>query len=98
ARRGGLVENPDTNLTGAVHLIQAVLPGMRRAGGGNILIIAPEWVGSGSPEASAYSASKAGLIALTKSLGRELAPENITVNAVAPGVIATPQLQVDAQN
>ena len=39
-----------------------------------------------------------GLIALTKTLGRELAPENITVNAVAPGVIDTPQLQVDADN
>ena len=48
--------------------------------------------------ATAYAASKAGLIALTKSLGRELAPENITVNAVAPGVIDTPQLQVDADD
>jgi len=53
---------------------------------------------TGWPEATAYSASKAGLIALTKTLGRELAPENITVNAVAPGVIDTPQLQVDADN
>jgi NAD(P)-dependent dehydrogenase (short-subunit alcohol dehydrogenase family) len=44
----------------------------------------------GWPQASAYSASKAGLIALTKTLGRELAPENITVNAVAPGVTDTP--------
>jgi NAD(P)-dependent dehydrogenase (short-subunit alcohol dehydrogenase family) len=88
----------DTNLAGAVHLIQAALPGMRRAGGGNIVIIASEWGVTGWPEASAYSASKAGLIALTKSLGRELAPENITVNAVAPGVTDTPQLQVDADN
>jgi NAD(P)-dependent dehydrogenase (short-subunit alcohol dehydrogenase family) len=88
----------DTNLAGTVYLIQAVLAGMRRAGGGNIVIIASEWGVIGWPEATAYSASKAGLIALTKTLGRELAPENITVNAVAPGVTDTPQLQVDADN
>jgi NAD(P)-dependent dehydrogenase (short-subunit alcohol dehydrogenase family) len=88
----------DTNLTGTFYLIQAVLPGMRRAGGGNIVIIASEWGVTGWPEATAYSASKAGLIALTKTLGRELAPENITVNAVAPGITDTPQLQVDADN
>jgi NAD(P)-dependent dehydrogenase (short-subunit alcohol dehydrogenase family) len=88
----------DTNLAGTFYLIQAVLPGMRRSGGGNIVIIASEWGVIGWPEATAYSASKAGLIALTKTLGRELAPENITVNAVAPGVIDTPQLQVDAEN
>ncbi|MGX9790123.1 SDR family NAD(P)-dependent oxidoreductase [Mycobacterium sp. MMS18-G62] len=88
----------DTNLAATFYLIQAVLPGMRRAGSGHIVIIASEWGVIGWPEASAYSASKAGLIALTKTLGRELAPENITVNAVAPGVIDTPQLQVDADN
>jgi NAD(P)-dependent dehydrogenase (short-subunit alcohol dehydrogenase family) len=88
----------DTNLAGTFHLIQAVLPGMRRTGGGNIVIITSEWGVIGWPEATAYSASKAGLIALTKTLGRELAPENITVNAVAPGVTDTPQLQVDADN
>jgi NAD(P)-dependent dehydrogenase (short-subunit alcohol dehydrogenase family) len=87
-----------TNLAGTFYLIQAVLAGMRRSGGGNIVIIASEWGVIGWPEATAYSASKAGLIALTKTLGRELAPESITVNAVAPGVIDTPQLQVDADN
>jgi NAD(P)-dependent dehydrogenase (short-subunit alcohol dehydrogenase family) len=86
----------DTNLAGTFRTIQAVLPGMRRAGGGNIVVIASEWGVIGWPEASAYSASKAGLIALTKTLGRELAREHITVNAIAPGVIDTPQLQVDA--
>lgn len=86
----------DTNLGGAFHLIQAVLPGMRRRGGGRIIVIASEGGLTGWPDASAYAASKAGLVALTKTLGRELAPEGIIVNAVAPGVIDTPQLQVDA--
>ena len=69
---------------------------MRRRGGGNIVIVTSEWGVTGWPRATAYASSKAGLIALTKSLGRELAHENITVNAVAPGVIDTPQLEVDA--
>src|SRR6478736_6496 len=47
-------------------------------------------------DGTAYAAAKAGLIALVKALGRELAPEGIIVNAVAPGVTDTPQLQVDA--
>ncbi|MCW2520353.1 MAG: dehydrogenase, short-chain alcohol dehydrogenase like protein, partial [Mycobacterium sp.] len=66
----------DTNLAGTFGLIQAVLPGMRRAGAGNIVVIASEWGVIGWPGASAYSASKAGLIALVKTLGRELAREN----------------------
>jgi NAD(P)-dependent dehydrogenase (short-subunit alcohol dehydrogenase family) len=88
----------DTNLSGTVYLVQAVLAGMRRRGGGNIVIIASEWGVTGWPNATAYAGSKAGLIALTKSLGRELAPEHITVNAIAPGIIDTPQLQVDADD
>jgi NAD(P)-dependent dehydrogenase (short-subunit alcohol dehydrogenase family) len=88
----------DTNLAGTVYLIQAVLAGMRDRGGGNIVIMSSEWGVIGWPNATAYSASKAGLIALTKSVGRELAPEGITVNAIAPGVIDTPQLQVDADD
>ncbi|TGD84550.1 SDR family oxidoreductase [Mycolicibacterium sp. CH28] len=86
----------DTNLGGTFHTIQAVLPGMRRLGGGRIVIVTSEWGVTGWPRATAYAASKAGLIALAKSLGRELARENIGVNAVAPGVIDTPQLEVDA--
>jgi NAD(P)-dependent dehydrogenase (short-subunit alcohol dehydrogenase family) len=52
----------------------------------------------GWPNATAYSASKAGLISLGKTLGRELAPENIITNVVAPGVTDTPQLGVDAND
>lgn len=88
----------DTNLGGTFHLIQAVLPGMRRRGGGRIVVISSEWGVTGWPEATAYSASKAGLISLVKTLGRELAPESIIVNAVAPGVTDTPQLEVDARS
>ncbi|WP_166909096.1 SDR family NAD(P)-dependent oxidoreductase [Mycobacterium sp. DL440] len=86
----------DTNLGGTFHLVQAVLPHMRRNGEGRIVVIASEWGVTGWPEATAYAASKAGLISLVKTLGRELAPEGIIVNAVAPGVTDTPQLQVDA--
>lgn len=86
----------DTNLGGTFFLIQAVLPYMRDAGAGRIVVITSEWGVTGWPEATAYSAAKSGLISLVKTLGRELAAEHIIVNAVAPGVTDTPQLQVDA--
>ena len=87
----------DTNLGGTFHLVQAVLPGMRRSGGGRIVVIASEWGVTGWPRATAYAGSKAGLVSLVKTLGRELAPEGIIVNAIAPGVTDTPQLEVDAE-
>ena len=86
----------DTNLGGTFWLVQAVVPGMRRKGAGRIVVTCSEWGVIGWPRATAYSASKAGLVALVKTLARELAPEGIIVNGIAPGVIDTPQLQVDA--
>lgn len=86
----------DTNLGGTFYLVQAVLPYMRDLGAGRIVVVASEWGITGWPEASAYAAAKSGLISLVKTLGRELAPDHIIVNAVAPGVTDTPQLQVDA--
>lgn len=86
----------DTNLGGTFLLIRAALHGMRRTGSGRIVVISSEWGVIGWPDATAYCASKAGLVSLTKTLGRELGPEGIIVNAIAPGVIDTPQLQVDA--
>ncbi len=86
------------NLSGHIDLISTVLPGMRRQGKGRIVIIASLWGISGWENATGYSASKSALIALTRSLGRELAPERIYVTAVAPGIIDTPQLQVDADD
>ena len=88
-----------TNLLGTFALTQEAVRAMRAHGdGGRIIIISSEWVVTGWPNASAYAASKAGLISLVKCLGRELAPEGILVNAIAPGVIDTPQLQVDADD
>lgn len=88
----------ETNLSGTFHLVQSVLPGMRQLGRGRIVIMSSYWGLIGWPNATAYAASKAGLIAFTKSLGRELAPDGIVVNAICPGVIATPQLEIDASD
>jgi 2-hydroxycyclohexanecarboxyl-CoA dehydrogenase len=88
----------ETNLSGTFYLVRSVLPGMRRLGGGRLVIISSEWGIIGWPNATAYAASKAGLISLGKILGRELAPENIITNVIAPGVIDTPQLENDARD
>jgi 3-oxoacyl-[acyl-carrier protein] reductase len=63
---------------------------MREAGWGRIVNIASIAGKEGNPKLSAYSASKAAVIGLTKSVGKELATENVLVNAIAPAVIATP--------
>ena len=88
----------DVNLTGHFRLIQAVIPAMRAAGHGRIVIIASGWGVIGHPNATAYAASKAGLIALTKGLGRELGPQGILANGIAPAFIDTEQLRVDADD
>lgn len=86
----------DVNLSGTFFAVRRALPGMRRAGRGRIVIVSSYWGICGWPHATGYCASKAGLIALGRTLGRELAPEGILSNVVAPGVIDTPQLDVDA--
>lgn len=88
----------EVNLSGHFRLVQAVIPHMRAAGGGRIVLIASGWGVIGHPNATAYAASKAGLIALAKGLGRELAPDGIVTNAIAPSYIDTEQLQVDADD
>jgi NAD(P)-dependent dehydrogenase (short-subunit alcohol dehydrogenase family) len=90
--------NVDVNLSGTFFLVRAVVPEMRRRGGGRITIIASEFGVIGWANATAYAASKAGLMSLTKTLGRELGPERILVNAIAPGIMDTPQLDVDAED
>jgi len=88
----------DVNLSGHFRVIQAVVPGMRAQGHGRIVIISSGWGVIGHPNATAYAASKAGLIALTKGLGRELGPQGILTNAIAPSFIDTEQLRVDADD
>jgi 2-dehydro-3-deoxy-L-rhamnonate dehydrogenase (NAD+) len=79
----------EINLTGPFHCCRAVIPHLLRNGYGRIVNIASIAGKEGNPNAAHYSASKAGLIALTKSLGKELATSNIVVNAVTPAAIAT---------
>lgn len=86
------------NLTGHLDVIAAVLPGMRRLGRGRIVLISSLWGPTGWENASGYCASKSALISFGRSLARELAPEGIYVTIVAPGIIDTPQLQVDADD
>jgi len=86
------------NLTGHLGCIQVVVPGMRRRGGGKIIIIGSIFGVEGWKNASAYAASKSGLSALAVSLAEELRPDNIYVGIVHPGIIDTPQLQVDADD
>jgi 2-dehydro-3-deoxy-L-rhamnonate dehydrogenase (NAD+) len=80
----------DVNLTGTFHCARAVVEPMRAADYGRIVNIASVAGKEGNPNASAYSASKAGVIALTKSLGKELAATGIRVNCVTPAAVETP--------
>lgn len=79
----------DINLTGVFLSNRAIAPGMVRRGWGRIVNIASVAGKEGNPNASAYSASKAGVIGLTKSLGKELATSGVLVNCVAPAVVKT---------
>jgi 3-oxoacyl-[acyl-carrier protein] reductase len=78
-----------TDLTAAFHTIRAVLPSMVERGGGSIVNIASRLGQMGVTETAAYSAAKAGLIGLTRSLAREFGTKGVRINAVAPGVTLT---------
>ena len=77
------------NLMGTFHVNKALVPAMRQQGYGRIVNIASVAGKEGNPNASAYSASKAGVIGLTKSLGKELADVDIAVNCVTPAAART---------
>jgi 3-oxoacyl-[acyl-carrier protein] reductase len=79
----------DVNLLGTYHVSRFVVPVMRRANAGHIVNVASLAGKEGTPNASAYSAAKAGVIAMTKSLGKELAQTGIRVNGIAPAAVET---------
>ncbi|MCK0148253.1 SDR family oxidoreductase [Arenibacter sp. F26102] len=79
----------DINLNGAFNITKAVLPQMSKQGYGRILHVASIGGKEGNPGMAGYVASKAGLIGLIKGVGKEYANTGITVNGIAPAVIAT---------
>lgn len=78
------------NVRGIFNTCRSFIPGMRERGWGRIVNLASMAGKDGNPNLSAYSASKAAVIGMTKSLGKELATSGVIVNAIAPAVIATP--------
>src|SRR5262249_54899919 len=78
-----------TDLSAAFHTCRAALPSMVERGSGSIVNVASRLGQMGIPETAAYSAAKAGLIGLTRSLAKEFGPKGIRVNAVAPAVTVT---------
>lgn len=92
----------DTNLTGAFNTGQAAARRMVRDGAGGLLLFTSSWIGSIPwPEMTAYIASKAGIEMLAKQFARELAPQRIRANIVAPGIVragmARAQLETEPQ-
>lgn len=80
----------EVNVLGVVGTMRAFVPGMVDRGWGRVVNFASMAGKDGNPNLAAYSASKAAVIALTKSAGKELATTGVLVNAIAPAVIATP--------
>ncbi len=80
----------DLNVTSVFRTLKAAVPHLRKTGGGSLIIMSSVAARNGAaPGAVVYGASKGATMTLTRGLGKELAPDNIRVNAVAPGVIET---------
>ena len=88
----------DVNLTGHFHCCQAVLPHMLAAGFGRIVNVASIAGSVGRPNRIGYVAAKGGTLAMTRALAADMAGKNITVNALAPGMIASPMNQAVKEN
>ena len=80
----------DVNVAGTIFAIQAVVPGMKKRGGGAIINLSSQAGRRGEPNITVYCSTKAAVISITQSLALELAKDKIRVNAIAPGVIDTP--------
>src|SRR5690606_16720148 len=78
------------NLTGTFHCVQLAIPDMIEAGFGRIVLISSSSAQQGAPRMVHYSASKGGIIAMTRSLAKEFGRKGITVNNVPPSMIDTP--------
>ena len=94
-RKIGMIMRPETelmfkvNVIAVIEMVQLVSRLMARSGGGSIVNIASVTAVLGAPGQSAYSATKGAIISFTKSAAKELAPQGIRVNAVAPGIVKT---------
>jgi len=84
------------NLTGPMLCTRRVLPAMLSARQGSIIMVASIWGLIGARGATPYSASKGGLIGLTRALADQVRDQGVSVTAIAPGVVDTPQLAADA--
>jgi gluconate 5-dehydrogenase len=82
-----------THVQASFALSRLVIPHMRRAGGGSILFIASMTSFIGMPLVAAYSAAKSAMLGLVRSMAVELGPDNIRVNAIAPGWVETDMLR-----
>lgn len=80
----------DVNLTGIFYLLRALFPIMKKQNSGSIVAFTSGLASNGWPGAAAYSATKAGIIGLVKSAALELRPFGVRINALSPGLVATP--------
>ncbi|MFV0316917.1 MAG: SDR family NAD(P)-dependent oxidoreductase, partial [Microthrixaceae bacterium] len=86
------------NLTGTFTCIQACVPDMVAAGWGRIVTIASSSAQSGAPDMAHYTASKGGVISMTRSLAKELARSGITANSISPTIVDTPMARKGAED
>ncbi len=86
-------EQIDVNLSGPYRMIRAVFPGMIRSGWGRIVNIASTAASTGAPGYAGYCASKAGLVGLTRAVGKEGAPHGISCVSISPTWVETPMME-----